>query len=170
MLYKRKYWYPSQDETFEYGCFVVIPSALFALLAISLLLPFLQALLVGSFVVVGTAVLLHYQNRREKNSVQKAFWLSAARMNEIVEAVLMEKQLPYDKLSKGRNNVYLLNDDGIEITVGPYIYTVRRTGGRSTTVEDGILVKMSSQVSPHDLVLKGIQKKIDEKIRLWDAV
>jgi hypothetical protein len=164
MLYKRKYWYSAQDETFEHGCFVIIPLTCFGLIFIPLLFPLQQAILLGALFLLGAFALLYYRNQRDKNCVQKAFWISGFMMNQIVESILLDKQIPYDKLSKGRKNIYLLNADDIEISVEPYIYTIRRSKGLSTRVEDGILVKIRSSGTDQDLMQKGIKNKIDEQV------
>ena len=85
-------------------------------------------------------------------------------MTQILENVLIDKQIPYDKLSKEKENIYRLNDDDIEITVGPYIYSVYKPKGRSKRVEDGIVIKIRAQESSQDLLLKSIKNKIDEKV------
>jgi len=90
-------------------------------------------------------------------------------MNRIVEGVLIDKQFPYDKLSekKGKANysIYHLNDNGIKITVGPYIYPVYKPQGRSKLVRDGIVVKIYSEEPPLSTLRKSITNKIDEKVK-----
>jgi hypothetical protein len=164
MKYPRKHWYPSQDETFELGC-LVIPSTCFLLFTVSQLFPIQLALLFGLLLLLGAFALLYYQNWLKKDSIQKVFRTQRSRMNQIVEKILNDKQLPHDKSSKGRKNSYRLNDNGIEITIGPYIYTVYKPSGRYRRVEDGIVVKIRAQEPTQDMLINSIKNKIDERIK-----
>ena len=47
MQYPRKQWYSSQDETFQLGCLIVIPSSCLLFFALTQALPLSKAFLFG---------------------------------------------------------------------------------------------------------------------------
>lgn len=167
--YVRKHWYSSQDETFETGCLFVLPTTCFLMIMISGIVPAPQALLIILLLLLGTFTLLYILNRQKANTVQKVFRMQGWRLVQIVESVLEDKQLPYEKASQGRGctSYYLIEDD-IIITVKPYFYTQYKLYDQIRRIQDGIVVKIRGSEPARNLLVKALKNQIDERVKYLD--